>query len=353
MSIANQFVKHKEISRVPAKKSTAPITKTANMAVSDIRIDGGTQSRWQCDADVVSDYAEAIAAGAKFPPVIVYHDGSAYWLADGFHRVEAHAQVGKKKIAVDIRQGTRRDAILYSVGANDTHGLRRSSSDKRCAVSCLLDDPEWSQWSDREIARKCKVGHQLVAKVRAATAPVHLDDHPDSRTVQRAGTAYTMDTAAIGKSKPAVEPEVPVPPSPPSLAEQVRADLPQSIKDLEQAKAEWRAKSDAAKPALYSGLTADQRIAELEEAVRVLEADNEALKTDNAKFSDMRVQFEQGGFDKVVAGKDEVIRGLETRLYRESEDKAGYMRLAKHWENQAKKLGWSNDAVIPLDDKVA
>ncbi|WP_349009425.1 hypothetical protein [Mesorhizobium sp. CN2-181] len=339
----------------PEKLTTQPKVASTpiNLNISDIRTDGGTQSRWQCDADVVGDYAEAIAGGATFPPVTVFHDGSAYWLADGFHRVEAHAQAGKKKVASDVRQGTRRDAVLYSVGANDTHGLRRSNSDKRCAIGCLLDDPEWSQWSDREIARQCRVGHHLVAKVRAETAPLYLGDHPDSRTVSRGGSTYTMDTAAIGKSVPPAASEAPAPPSPPSLAEQVRADLPQSIKDLEQAKAEWRAKSDAAKPALYNGLTANQRIAELEQAVRVLEDDNEALKADNARFSDMRVQFEQGGFDKVVAGKDEVIRGLETRLYRESEDKAGYMRLAKHWENQAKKLGWSNEAVIPLDDKVA
>jgi hypothetical protein len=42
--------------------------------------------------------------------------------------------------------------VLYTVGANATHGLRRSNADKRRAVSMLLDDPEWAQWSNLAIA---------------------------------------------------------------------------------------------------------------------------------------------------------------------------------------------------------
>jgi uncharacterized ParB-like nuclease family protein len=334
---------------VVAKKPAA--MKTSSIDISTIRIDGGTQSRWQCDADVVEDYAAAIGAGAVFPPVTIYHDGSAYWLADGFHRVEAHTQAGKKKIAVDIRQGTRRDAILYSVGANDTHGLRRSNSDKRCAIGCMLDDEEWSKWSDREIARQCRVGHHLVAKVRAETAPLHLGERPDSRTVSRSGSTYTMDTSAIGKSQPSPEPEGET--LPPSDQQELRDSLPQAVKDIEQAKAEWRAKSDAAQPVLYNGLTAEQRVAELEEAVRALEGENFDLKAENAKFEEMRVQFEQGGFQKVIAGLEETIRVQGTRIARESEDKVGWMRSSKAWKERAIERGWSGDEIIPLDEKVA
>src|SRR5690606_22774478 len=57
-------------------------------------------------------------------------------------------------------------AVLYAVGANAQHGLRRSKADKRRAVETLLLDSEWCQWSDREIARRCSVGHTLVANVR-------------------------------------------------------------------------------------------------------------------------------------------------------------------------------------------
>jgi hypothetical protein len=37
-----------------------------------------------------------------------------------------------------------RDAILFSVSANGTHGQRRTNEDKRRAVLCLLNDPEWA-----------------------------------------------------------------------------------------------------------------------------------------------------------------------------------------------------------------
>ncbi len=38
--------------------------------------------------------------------------------------------------------------------------------DKRRAVMTLLQDVEWGQWSDREIAQRCKVEHKTVGKIR-------------------------------------------------------------------------------------------------------------------------------------------------------------------------------------------
>lgn len=36
----------------------------------------------------------------------------------------------------------------------------------------LLDEPEWKQWSDREIARQCRVDHKFVAKLRPPRLPL-------------------------------------------------------------------------------------------------------------------------------------------------------------------------------------
>ena len=41
--------------------------------------DGGAQMRVEMKPDVVLDYAEDMAAGAIFPPGIVYFDGTKYW----------------------------------------------------------------------------------------------------------------------------------------------------------------------------------------------------------------------------------------------------------------------------------
>lgn len=108
--------------------------------------------------------------GAVFPPVTAFYDGSHYWLADGFHRLSAALELDYVKITADIRQGTRRDAVLYSIGANATHGLSRTNADKRRAVERMLHDEEWRGWSDREIARRCAVSNRFVSNLRVGAS---------------------------------------------------------------------------------------------------------------------------------------------------------------------------------------
>jgi ParB-like chromosome segregation protein Spo0J len=137
--------------------------KTLNLKVLNIE---GTQSRVRIDEPTVAEYAEAVTAGVKMPPVVVFHDGVNYWLADGFHRVMAYTRAGKASIEVDVRSGTQRDAVLHSVGANSEHGLRRTNDDKRKSILILLRDKDWGKWSDRKIGEICRVHHTTVATVR-------------------------------------------------------------------------------------------------------------------------------------------------------------------------------------------
>lgn len=160
--------------------------------IAVIRTDGGTQPRAGIDQDVVREYAEDMARGAEFPPVQVVHDGRDYWLWDGFHRLHARQQAGQRTTPALVRQGTRREAVLLSVGANATHGFRRTADDKRRAVDTLLHDQEWSQWSDREIARRAAVDGKTVAARRAflsAEIP-----QIETRRVTRNGSEYMMAT---------------------------------------------------------------------------------------------------------------------------------------------------------------
>lgn len=162
-----------------------------------IRVDGGTQSRADINQAVVDEYAAAIGDGATFPPVVVFYDGSERWLADGFHRFRAHQQLGLVAINADIRQGDRRDAILYSVGANETHGLRRTNEDKRRAVLTLLSDDEWKKWSDREIGRRCNVHHETVGRLKLDLTGENASER---LYTTKHGTVATMNTAGIGKN---------------------------------------------------------------------------------------------------------------------------------------------------------
>ena len=128
--------------------------------------DPGAQMRVEMRAETVNDYAEAMLNDADFPPVILYHDGTDYWLGDGYHRVAAARKIERETIKAEVREGTARDAILCGVGANATHGLQRTQADKRHAIERLISDPEWARWSDRKIAEAAKVDHKTVAKVR-------------------------------------------------------------------------------------------------------------------------------------------------------------------------------------------
>ena len=137
-----------------------------NVSLDKIIINAGTQSRAKIDENVVAEYADSMKDGAKFPPAVVFHDGAEYFLADGFHRYFSAKKCGSPGIFCDVREGTLRDAILFSFSANGTHGLRRTAADKRKAVMAMLEDIEWQDWSDREIARQCCVSHPFVAAIR-------------------------------------------------------------------------------------------------------------------------------------------------------------------------------------------
>ncbi len=134
--------------------------------LSEIRIDGGTQSRVELNQDVVAEYAEAYSAGKRMPDVSLFFDGTVYWLADGFHRYFGAKKAGKESIDAEAKDGTQRDAWLYSLGANAEHGLPRTHADKRKAVLMALADAEIGQMTSRQVGEICSVSHTLVIRVR-------------------------------------------------------------------------------------------------------------------------------------------------------------------------------------------
>ena len=151
---------------MPRRVTDRSDAKGDRLALAAIRTDGGTQMRAQLDGVVIAEYAEAIREGVTFPPLVVVYDGREYWLADGFHRLEAERACGSKEVRVEVRAGTRRDAILCAAQAYAAHGLGRTNADKNRAVLTLLADAEWWAWSDREIARRTGVSNRFVSNLR-------------------------------------------------------------------------------------------------------------------------------------------------------------------------------------------
>jgi phage gp37-like protein len=184
-----------------------------SLHISQIRRDGGTQSRVKNDEATVAEYAEVMSINVNnFPAVVVFFDGTDHWLADGFHRLAALERIGRTSdFPVHIFKGDRRSAILHSVRSNTTHGLRRSNEDKRHSVKMLLEDEEWALWSNREIAKKCAVSDHLVAEVRTALTAYSRSEDPDTaRTyTTRHGSTAKMRVAKIGGVKKEKAAELP------------------------------------------------------------------------------------------------------------------------------------------------
>jgi hypothetical protein len=134
-----------------------------NIRIADIVIDNEVQQRERMNEEVVWEYAEILDV---LPPISVFQEGERYWLADGFHRLRAHVVQMREEIMANVTVGAKRDATLFAVSANTMHGLRPTPADKRRAVTTLLRDPEWRQWSNREVARKAVVSDKLVGRIR-------------------------------------------------------------------------------------------------------------------------------------------------------------------------------------------
>lgn len=168
------------------------------LELDQIRIDGGTQSRVELNQETVAEYARAFTDGAEFPPVVVFFDGASYWLADGFHRYFGARDAGESAIAVQVINGTQRDAVLYSWGANDKHGLPRSNADKRNIVTAILRDEQGRQWSDRDIAKRFGFSNTFVGNIRRSLSTVDSEKPAERTYTTKHGTTAVMNTANIG-----------------------------------------------------------------------------------------------------------------------------------------------------------
>jgi hypothetical protein len=134
--------------------------------IEKIRIDGGTQSRVAINEKTVENYTELLLDGIKMRPIKIYHDGIDWWLVDGFHRYFASKRAKVNELDCEIVKGTKREAKIYSLGANHDHGLPRSNEDKRKSVMTCLEDVELSELSNHEIAKICNVSHMTVGRIR-------------------------------------------------------------------------------------------------------------------------------------------------------------------------------------------
>jgi hypothetical protein len=133
------------------------------LKLDEITLIEGNHAREKINHKQVSQYASLMKDGVIFPPVIVF--GEENILGDGWHRFFAHRLNKKTEIMAEKKDGGAREARLYSYQANN-HGLPPTQKERIVNAQYLLDDPEWSSWSDAKIAVHVGLGRTTVWRMR-------------------------------------------------------------------------------------------------------------------------------------------------------------------------------------------
>jgi hypothetical protein len=178
---------------------------TKKIQISDIVRDPRTQMREkELDPAVVNEYALAMENGDEFPDITVFsEDGKSapYYLGDGWYRTAAHEKsTPLLPIQANVRKGGLREAILFAVGANSAHGLRRTNADKRKAVKALLADDEWTGWADTVIAKRANVSQPFVSTLRRDFEKLVDEDKSSSQNVLSAAPAKRIGSDGVSRT---------------------------------------------------------------------------------------------------------------------------------------------------------
>lgn len=177
-------------------------------------IKDGLQTRVALNEQTVTDYADSIRNGAKFPPVTVVKDGSKYYLADGFHRVEATSRAGKINIEANVKEGKFIDALRIALMANADHGLRRTNADKRRTLEIAWENRQDLFGGDPTaplLAKACKVHENTARLYLQEVQPLqNVGVHNSAEGVDNSETGTKTAAKAVG-APPTARPRVVAP----------------------------------------------------------------------------------------------------------------------------------------------
>jgi hypothetical protein len=159
----------------------------ADVPVSILRTDGGTQYRNSTDEGTVEQYKISMKDGTLFPPIDTVFNGQHHWVYDGFHRLAAISLLGKPTIAVRYIEGDLADAQLLALTVNAQHGLPRDLATKRKIGLAAIHNPLLENCSNYELAKITGLSAPYIQGLR----------DPDTKLRQQ----YARDKAAAKRIK--------------------------------------------------------------------------------------------------------------------------------------------------------
>jgi hypothetical protein len=163
--------------------------------------DLGTQIRVDWNEDAVKEYAEKMERGVQLPPILVFYDerNHRFILVDGFHRLAAHLRVRPNDlILVELQLGDVETARWAAIIANQSHGIRRTSADKRNAIKQAFLHCKGAGKSNSKLATELGVDDKTVASVRREMESSSEIPKTETRIVQRGNQTYYQNTSPIG-----------------------------------------------------------------------------------------------------------------------------------------------------------
>jgi ParB-like chromosome segregation protein Spo0J len=276
------------------------------LPLKQIRLDGGTQVRASIKEEAVMRYAEDMEGGSVFPPMRVFFDGTDYWLADGFHRYHAALRIGVAEFPCEVDTGTTRDALYYGSTANNLHGQPMDNADKRKITMIFIEDFEWGQWSNSEIARQLHVSAPFVSKMRGESAPAVRKYMTPKGNVAEKRTPERKEKPATKPAKPAQDAPLIEPPKP---ADPPAVDHRQEMVDELIAQNETltdRLAVQAMDATAEEKQAAEDLIKQLREEIRILKLEMNAVKSSRDKF-----QLENAQLKRQIAMQQRQLKAHE------------------------------------------
>lgn len=154
---AEEAVKIQQQPEKSEQPEPQPIAQVKKEWISpeEIKTQDGTQCRVWEDTDKIAEYAEKMVEDLweweREPlPVVFWDDGNqCYWAGDCHHRTKAAIVAKADSIYVEVRTGGLREAILFSVRANDNHGVPLTARDRRKQAEMMLDQLESMEPEER------------------------------------------------------------------------------------------------------------------------------------------------------------------------------------------------------------
>lgn len=147
-------------------------TREVELHISDLVMDSKLQVRNKLDDGTIMRYVAVIKSEKEMPPIRVALVNKMHLLIDGWHRVEAHKFIGKRKIKAIVVEATRSDAKWMAAQANLEHGLPLKSKELQNVFKAYIESkqhmlPGGYYKSYRQIGREIgKTHHTIISWTR-------------------------------------------------------------------------------------------------------------------------------------------------------------------------------------------